>query len=98
MKKLLLTILAFGLMGQGNAADLPNNEQTVRRVNNNHHIGQRPYSKAPDVKAKETDEAWEGTGLVAEDPEQAEKKLMKHNQHQMNFMGKRPYFAPHNPD
>jgi len=98
MKKLFLAILAFGFVAQGNAADLADNEQRVRRVNNNHHFGQRPYNKIIDKPAKGADQAWEGTGLVAEDPEQAEKKLIKHNQHQMNFIGKRPYLAPHNPD
>lgn len=98
MKKLLLAVLAFGFVAQGNSADLRDNEQRLPRMNNNHHFGQRPYNNAPDVKTKGADEAWEGTGLVAEDPVQAEKKLMKHNQHQMNFMGKRPYLAPHTPD
>jgi hypothetical protein len=98
MKKLFLTVLALGFVAQVNAADLPDNEQSIGQSHHNHFIGKRPYHKIVDKPAKGADQAWEGTGLVAEDPEQAEKKLMKHNQHQMNFMGKRPYLAPHNPD
>lgn len=98
MKTLFLTILALGFVAQVNAADLPDNEQGIGQSHHNHFIGKRPYNKVPDVKARGANQAWEGTGLVAEDPEQTEKKLMKHNQHQMNFTGKRPYIAPHNPD
>lgn len=97
MNKLLFALLVFGL-GHVHAEDLSGNEQSVHSLHHKNFIGQRAYNKAPSVKPKGANEAWEGTGLVTQDPEQAEKALMKHNQHQMNFMGKRPYLAPHHPD
>lgn len=98
MNKLLLAALAVGWVAQVYAEDLSDHEQHVRPLHQNNFISQRPYHKAPDLQARGANQAWEGTGLVTQDPEQAEKALMKHNQHQMNFMGKRPYFAPRNAD
>lgn len=96
MSKLLLAVLAVGLVAQVQADDLPDGETNVRTQHHNNFVGQRPYSKAPKVQAKGADQAWEGTGLVTQTPEEAEKALMKHNQLQLNFMGKRPYVAPRN--
>lgn len=98
MSKLLLALLAVGLATQVQAADLPDADSNVRQQHQKHFFGQRPYSKVPDVQARGENQAWEGTGLVTQDPEQAEKALVKHNQLQLNFMGKRPYLAPHNAD
>lgn len=98
MKKLLLTLFAFGLVTQTHAADLSDNAQSVRNLHHNNFVGQRPYNKIPDLQAKAANQPWEGTGFVTQTPEQAEKALMRHNQHQMHFTGKRPYLAPHNAD
>lgn len=98
MNKVLIGLLGFVLIGQVNAEDLSGNEVNVRTLHHNNFLGQRAYNNVPSLKSKGANEAWEGTGLVVQDPEQAEKALIKHNQHQMNFIGKRPFLAPHNPD
>lgn len=97
MKTLLLALLSSGLIVQAQAGDLPDHKHNVRSLHHNNFIGQRPHHKMPDVQT-EANQAWEGTGFVAQNPEQVEKALIKHNQHQMHFMGKRPYHAPNNAD
>jgi len=65
-------------------------DDSMNQLQHKNFLGQRPYAKAPAPKA---DKAWEGAGLVTD---QADKRLDKHQQMRLHFIGKRPYVEPNN--
>ncbi|MDP8566349.1 hypothetical protein [Methylophilus aquaticus] len=92
MYKLLLAgLMAFGLVANVQAGDLSENDTGVRNLHQKNFTGQRPYSKAPQIKQQSPAEQWEGAGIVTDKPE---KGFDKHQQMRLNFMGKRPYVGP----
>lgn len=96
MSKLLLAVLvSFGLMANVHANETQEHDTDVRTLHHKNFLGQRPYSKAPEVKPQSPDEKWEGAGIVTDKPE---KGYDKHQQLRLNFIGKRPYVADPKPD
>lgn len=89
MSKLLIAgLMALGLVANVQAGDLSENDTGVRNLHHKNFTGQRPYSKAPEVKQQSPEEQWEGAGIVTDKPE---KGYDKHQQMRLNFIGKRPY-------
>lgn len=95
MSKLLLAlIVTFGLMASVHAEESIDQDATVNRMHQHNSLGKRPYAKIPAAKQK-SDEKWVGAGIVSDSPE---KGYDKHDQMRLNFIGRRPYIAPSNPD
>lgn len=87
-KLLLVALVTFGCIANVQAGDTAAVESGVHNPHQNHFLGKRPYSKAPQAKQQSPEDKWEGTGLITDN---SEKGLDKHQQMRLNFIGKRPY-------
>lgn len=81
-------MLALGLVSGTQAEEVLQGNDGVTTPQQYHFLGQRPYAKAP---APKPEQAWEGAGLVTDQPE---KRFDKHQQMRLHFIGKRPYIEP----
>lgn len=89
-KLLLVTLMAIGMAVQAHAGDLTDGSADVRNLHQKNFTGQRAYSKTPDIKQQNPEEKWEGAGIITDKPE---KGFDKHQQMQLNFIGRRPYIG-----